>query len=393
VPEATQQRLQAEFRARYTDQVQQAAHTHFRGGIGLHQLLSLAARDGGYRGHERINDHNMVEVLRAAARASEIRADGGSTISLQNVLANVMNKFLLAGYMSVNQEWRKICLIRPTKDFKPLKDINIFGDFVFKKLGSDGQIANAAMSDEAYTVAIDTFARKLSIPRQTIVNDDLNALTFVPQLVGIGSADAISILVWSLWLNPGNAADGNPFFYQRSSQVNALGGGAAQSNLLSSGASSALSSAALQQATSLFDKQVKPNGQPLGVEPDILLYPPELHQAAWELCHSEFLIYGGASASRQPNRNMWMGRFQPVKVPYLSNPLYTGASPTAWYLLANPQRMAAIAVAFLNGQETPTVINVNLANQGNELGIAVVGYHDFGAGMYNFRGAVKSPGA
>jgi hypothetical protein len=397
VEETVRRNTQNEMTARYGDQVQTAAQKYFKSGIGLQQVLLIAARAGGYRGEEKITAGNLGEVMQHAFNPN-IRAEGGSMISVQNVLANVLNKFLLQGYLYVDQSWKQIAATRAVKDFKPSKSINVFGDFVFKKLNADGQIQNAAMTDEAFANQVDTFGRKLGIQRQMIINDDLSALSTVPLLMGIGAADSINILFWKLWLAPGNWTDGNAFWFNRTAAASVLGGSAINTNLISGG-TSALSSASLQLAVQAYDKQIKPNGQPLGMQQAILLYPPELDATALELMRSANLVYGGATASKQPMTNVWQGRFQPVKSPYLSNTgndingvaLYPGNSTTAWWLLANPNLVAAIEVAFLNGQQTPTVQTAQ-ANF-NELGIDVRGFFDFGAAMQNPRAGIKSAGA
>jgi hypothetical protein len=160
---------------------------------------------------------------------------------------------------------------------------------------------------------------------------------------------------------------------------------------VASGAGSALSASSLQSAETLFDHQVKANGQPLGVEPELLVYPPELSSTALSLMNSEYYIYGGSTAALQTNSNPWKGRFKPVKVRYLSNPNFTGYSTTAWYLQASPGRLPVIETAFLNGQEQPTVQTAQA--DFNELGIQVRGFHDFGFAAQNPRGGIKSPGA
>jgi len=65
-----------------------------------------------------------------------------------------------------------------------------------------------------------------------------------------------------------------------------------------------------------------------------------------------------------------------VRSSYLSNPKYTGASSLAWYILADPADMPVIEVAFLNGQQQPTVESADA--DFNNLGIQMRGYHDFG---------------
>jgi hypothetical protein len=60
----------------------------------------------------------------------------------------------------------------------------------------------------------------------------------------------------------------------------------------------------------------------------------------------------------------------------LSNPTFTGASDKAWYLLADPNRLPAIEVAFLNGVDRPTVEKTDA--DFNTLGVMFRGYIDFG---------------
>jgi hypothetical protein len=387
--------VQRDIRARYTDQVQQHAHDLYKGRISLHQLLTAAAYQNGYRGREVIDDGNLETVLRACFPLS-IRAEG-STVSLQNALANILNKYLLAGYLFGEQTYRQMCATRPTKDFKPTKSINVFGDFVFQKVNADGQLQNAAMTDEAFANQVDTFGRILNLTRQIIINDDLNALTTAPMLMGIGSLDRVNSTFWTIWLNMTATTiswDGTHAFWYTGYNTSAstLGGGAIQANRISGG-TTALSSASLQTAWQTYDKQVKPNGQPLGAEGEILLVPPELWVTGWELTDpaAAGLVYGGASAAKQANINIWRGRLKLLKSRYLSNSTYTNNSATAWWLLANPQFIPAIEIAFLNGQEQPTVQTAQA--DFNTLGIMIRGFFDFGVAAQNPRAGVMSNGA
>lgn len=391
-PENQQRAIQAELNARYTDRVMQAAHTRFKGRISLHEVLAACCALNGRPISPLIRDDgDVTAMLHAAFRGMDIRADGGSTVSIQNVLANVLNKYLLQGYMYNETTYRELCDVIPVRDFKPTKSINVFGDFTFLKVGDDGQLKDAAMTDEAFANAIETFGRRLQLTRKTIINDDLNALTRSPLLMGQGCSEAVNITFWTLWLSPGNWTDGNAFWFNRTATANLLGGGAINTNLIS-GASSALTSAALQTAEQTYLKQVRPNGQPVGLDLQILLHPPELNQVAIELMIGEYLVgTGQTSNSRQPNTNIWKGRFRRLMSRYLSNSTYTGFSTTAWWVLANPLICPAIQIAFLNGQETPTVQTAQ-ANF-DTLGIQMRGFFDFGCAMQNPRCGVKSAGA
>ena len=75
---------------------------------------------------------------------------------------------------------------------------------------------------------------------------------------------------------------------------------------------------------------------------------------------------------------------------YLSNSHYAGNSAKAWYLLADPNDLPVIEVAFLNGQEAPTIETAEA--DFSVLGIQLRGYHDFGCALQDNRAGVKSKG-
>jgi len=374
------ERTLRELKARYTDQAQQHAHDLYRGGIGLQQVLVAGAALNGKRIKDRFSGDGDIE---AALRACnwDIRAEGASTVSVANLLANVLNKFLLMGYLFVESSWRKVTAVRPVKDFKPTKSINLFGDFQYIQVGQDGQIKHATLQDQAFPNQAATYARILTINRQMIINDDLSGLTTTPQLMGRGAALKLNDVFWALFLNPGNADDAIAFWSASHTNPNYF-----------TGAATNLQSSSLTTAVLTYDQQVDPAGKPLGLDPEILLVPPELDTTARELMNAEYLVgTGQTSQARQPNTNIWRGRFEVVKSRYLSNSAYTGYSATGWYLLGPPGVIPVIECAFLNGQEQPTVQTAQAEFQ--TLGISIRGFFDFGVAMQNFRGGVKSKGA
>ena len=85
-----------------------------------------------------------------------------------------------------------------------------------------------------------------------------------------------------------------------------------------------------------------------------------------------------------------MGKFDVVSSSYLSNTSFTGYSSKAWYLFADPNRLPALEVAFLNGVDRPTVEKTDA--DFNTLGIQFRGYIDFGVREQDFRGAIRMKG-
>lgn len=388
-----EKRIAASLASRYPDQIRQAAHTRFKGRIGLQQLLVTLAAANGYRGAPTFNDPSGWGEVAAYLAAPGIRADGPSTINTPATLANVQNKFMLQGYLFTEQVFNDFCSILPVKDLKPTKSVQLFGDFQFKDLEPSGEIKHATVGDNPYANQATLQARMITIPLDYIINDDLGMFGQVPMMLGRGWGLRVNDLVYQKLLSPGNDDGGSTAFF---AATHTITGQSANSNL-SSGAGSALSSAGLQAAKILLDKQVDPAGKVMGVDAEILLYPPELDVTAIELMNAQFILMAGlastSAASKQPNTNIWKGRFKPCMSRYLSNSAYTGNSATAWYLLANPSLIPVVQIAALNGQMTPTVQQASQDWQFDMLGITMRGWGGVGVQMQNFRGAVKSAGS
>jgi hypothetical protein len=92
-----------------------------------------------------------------------------------------------------------------------------------------------------------------------------------------------------------------------------------------------------------------------------------------------------------PAVNPFAGRFGFGVSPWLNNSAITGNSSSAWYLFSDPGDIAAMEVAFLRGQRTPTIESGD--TDFNTLGIQWRGYFDFGVAMQDKRAAVKAAGA
>jgi phage major head subunit gpT-like protein len=212
-----------------------------------------------------------------------------------------------------------------------------------------------------------------SVTRQDLINDDLGALTDIPRQIGRGGILKLNSVFWAMFMNNATFFTTNRKNYQ-------------------AGAGTALASAGLKAANLLFRKQTDSKGKPIGVNPRILLVPPELEVTADELMTStRNNTGGGSSGSQVPERNTWAGKFQTAQSSYLSiNEDAVGYSADAWYLLANPNDLAVIETVFLNGQETPIVESAEALF--NVLGIDFRGYFDFGVNLQEYRGGVKMKG-
>jgi hypothetical protein len=303
------------------------------------------------------------------AFARQVEA-GFSTVDIGGILSNVANKFLLEGFFSVERVWRSICAVRNVSDFKTVTSYRLIGKDQYEQVAPGGELKHGALGEESYTNKADTFGLLLTIDRRDMINDDLGAITTVPRKLGRGSGLAINDVFWTVFLN--NAA----FFT------------AGRKNLIT-GADTALSIDALTKAEVAFLDQVDSDGKPIGIMPSILLVPTALSAMATQLFKS-VEIRDTSASTKYPIANPHQGKFRAEVSRYLANSKYTGNSAKAWYLLADPADLPVIEVAFLNGQESPTIETAEA--DFNVLGIQMRGYHDFGAALQDYRGGMRAKG-
>jgi hypothetical protein len=353
----------------FDDQTLQMAHDRFKSTIGLNQLMHVAAESNGYRAGG--GAQMSVDVQRAAFGMQPqgmMRASGFSTISISTILSNVANKFLRAGFDSVDMTPMRIASIRNVRDFKTITTTSLIADTEFEKVGPSGEIKHGTLSELTYTNKAETYGRMLAITRTDYINDDLGAITAVPMKLGRGAGLKLNNIFWTKFLN------NSSFFTSGRTNVNT-----AVADMTLSG---------LQATETIFMDQTDPNGDPLGIEPAILLVPTPLKVSANTLMKSEKVVTGASATIGEANP--FAGRFRVESSPYMSNANYTGYSAAAWYMLADPTVLPVIEIVALNGRVEPTVESADA--EFNTLGVQMRGYCDIGVELQEYRGGVRADG-
>jgi len=341
----------------FSDQVLDAAHKEYHGRIGLQEMLLIAAAENGWagRGHK-IHDGNIQEILQASF----------STNNLSGILSNIANKFLVEGFLSVEQSWRDIASIRPVNDFKTVTDFRLISYFKLEKVPKDGKLPHGTLGETKYTNQAETYGKQFGVPRTDIINDDLHAYTGLGTELGEGGGDALNETFWTEFLdNASFFTSGNGNYF--------------------SGSSTNLQHSSLATAVQMFLQIKGENNRPSNLVPSILLHPPQLMVTANELYKASNFAF--STSTKQPNVNTLQGLYRPVTARKLGDD-----SATAFYVLAAPrQNNGAIEVVFLNNVQIPTV-QMAEADFG-ELGIKLRAFFDFGVKKKEWRFGVKSKGA
>ena len=302
-----------------------------------------------------------------------------STVSLPGILSNVANKKLLQAYNAQPIIATKLCTSADLSDFKENERFRLTDIGDLKPVGADGEIKESGISEEKAVNQLDTYAKKFCLTRKMIINDDLGAFLKVPTAMGNRAARLVDQLFFQRLLANPVMPDGKALF-------------SAQHKNLLTGASSSLSADSLKKAIQVFLDQTDADGQPISVEPTILLVPTALKFLAVELTRGAALMMsGGAENTIRPTLNVLSEQnLQIVSSPYLSNASYPGASSTAWYLFGRPGTVDTFEIGYLKGKRTPTVERGDL--DFNVLGIWFRVYFDVGIREQDHRGMVRANG-
>jgi hypothetical protein len=275
----------------FSDQVLQAAHSEFRGRIGLNQIFMLAAEANGYRGNHSAKVTAEVQNAAFGMTGRNIAASGMSTIVIPTILSNVANKFLRVGWNAIDMTPLRIAKVRSVNDFKQITTVSLTGDLSFEKVGAAGEIKHGTLGEQSYNNQADTYAKMLAITRKDIINDDLGALTSVPQRLGRGAALKLNDIFWTAFLDNASTS----WFHADNNNVNT--------------AVADMTIGGLAATETIFMNQTDYDSKPLGSQPAILLVPTALKSSARTLMASE-LVIDGTATGLQGNKNPFAGRFR-----------------------------------------------------------------------------------
>ena len=353
--------------ASYGEQTTNAADKYRR--VGLRRTLEMAASMVGVQLPMEVN----CQWMRAAFSSSE----------LSGIVGAVANKSLATVLAAMNPVAPRISRSASHANFHTHTVYSLAINGELEKVGPDGEINHLALAEEAtYTRKVDTRGATLRITRTDIVNDDLGAFrdnaNAIVRKAYVGRDKALFTLI---------NATGNGASFFTSGNANYFDG---------SGSALALSS--LSTAVKKFREQKTVANEPTMIEPRILLVPPALEETAKALMDRNSQLIAVAlgstsSKSKEPSANVWAGTLEPVVGQFLGAAFgLSGSSDTAWYVLGDPQDVPAFEIAYLNGQEQPTVDFFGVDSEANTLGATWRIYWDFGAALAEFRAAVKSRG-
>jgi hypothetical protein len=327
-------------------------------------------------------------ALQAPSRGVEYFDGGGaeSTSDFPAILANVANKTLRQGYEAYPRTFQPFSRQMTAADFKPVNRVMLADAPVLQKLNEKGEYHRANLTDNNISYQLATYGEIVALTRKVIINDDLQAFTRVPALLGVAAARLESDTVWAIItsspvaLYAGDTAQTALF---AGGHNNLLTGVGSSLNPQVNGGTPAGSGAltALGSGRQGLRLQKGPQGTPLNLVPRFIAVPTALETFMLQV------VYPIDIASTVPGGVVpqWVRGLIPIVEPRLD-----ANSETAWYLIADPAQVDTVEYCYLEGQQGVYIET----KQGFEIdGVEIKARMDFGAAAIDYRGMQKNAGA
>ncbi len=262
--------------------------------------------------------------------AGRIQETDTTTASFSYLLGTSMNKRLLKDYQAWPAEWQKFVTIAPIRDFKQQTRVRLGAFASLPVVPEDSAYSAVTLQDSAATYVPQKRGNLVTVSRETIINDDLQAIKQIPTKLAVAAAYTLAEFVYGFFVNNPTIYDGNTLFTTGN-----------HSNTPSSTA--ALSTAAMQAGVTAMREQTNFAGKRIGLRPRFLVVPPELEFVAMVITKS-----AGVPGSNNNDINPMIGYCTPIVSAQLT-------STTNWFLVADPREIDTLEVGFVGGQVNPAL--------------------------------------
>ncbi len=275
-----------------------------------------------------------------------------TTGSFSNLLLDAANKTLLAGYEEAPYTWEMWARnAGTTADFKNLNRIR-FSEMGTPEMVPEGkEYPDAAMSDAKETYKINKYGNMFTITWETVVNDDLDAISRIPAMQGAACRRLQNQAVYGVLTANAAMADGGALF---NATAQTTAGGHAN---LATGAGAPSVTTLNTAYISMMTKKGLRSDVILNIQPAFLIVPAAISATALQLLGSiADPSVGGSAAGNSNTKNIYgPNGDRPLKV--IVEPLLDANSSTAWYLAANNSQVDTVEITFLEGEQSPVLEN------------------------------------
>ena len=319
---------------------------------------------------------SLPEMAREMAEARGVKTRGmtrhqiakaalHTTSDFPAVLENVIGKSLRDRYEMAPRTFLNLANQSTLPDYKEVSRAQLGEAPKLDKVLEGGEYTYGTTGDAAEKYNLVKYGKILAVTAETIINDDLDAFTRVPAMMGAAAGQLESDLFWAHFTGNPAMHDGENLF------------SAAHANQAGSGG--AISITTIGAGRTAMRKQKGLNGEHfINVQPRFIVVPAALETVA------EQFVSTNMTADAAGSINPFAGRLQVVSEPRLD-----AASAAAWYLWADPAMIDTIEYAYLQGEEGPQIET----EEGFDVdGLKVKVRHNFGVKALDWRGLYRNAG-
>ena len=284
-------------------------------------------------GHQGTFDRLRVQ------RSNDVYHTSGS---FANLLLDAASKTLTASYVEAPYTWDQwVRQAQSVDDFKSINRISLGESPNLEVVPEGKEYPEGKVVDQRKSYKIEKYGKEFTITWETVINDDLDALSRIPAMHGAAARRTQEKAIYDVFLSNPTMPDGVALF----SASHASG-----TNL--SGSAAAPSKTTLDKAFEVMGKQKGLNSDVfLGLTPSVLLVPLAYAGTALELVNST------ASIENEKNSGVanLYGRGGARQLKVVATPYLDSNSATNWYAIADNSLIDTVEITFLSGEESPVL--------------------------------------
>jgi hypothetical protein len=274
-----------------------------------------------------------------------------STSDFNYLFADIIDRQMLAAYETMPVQWDAVARRGRVRDFRTVKRFTLDGGAArLERVKELAPYPARAISDGKYEYSVTKYGAEIPISWESMVNDDLDALSELPVTLGQAARQTEEYFATDLYASS-TGPDGTFFSTAHLNVINPTVLPGAPTN-------PTLSIQNLQYAMTILGNQVNSDGGPIYVRSVVLMVPPALEVIANNIVNATEILAasggGDGTGNDQLRTANWMrNRLRVVVNPWLPI-ISTTNGNTSWYLFADPSvGRPAMEVGRLIGHETP----------------------------------------
>ena len=296
-----------------------------------------------------------------------------STADFDEILRDAINKSLGQFYADAEPSWSQWATRGTAPDFKTIRRTKLseHPDLIARAEGEELEYVTLGDHEETYTLV--EYAGGLRLTRQSMINDDLDAFSKIPQaqiMAALRKEDDVAYAI--LTANATMGETSRALF------------NTTEGNLASGSANVGAPSVAFLNAgfAAMFGFQGPKSAAYLELRPKFILFPEDHAATVAELVEST-----AKPGGTNDTINVFKGQLTPIVSARLG-----ANSTTAWYLAADPNegRVDTVEVSFLTDEPNP-VLDQETDFDTDDMKFKV--RHTVAAKALDWRGLYKNPGA